>query len=54
MLLVDDSNLTPEFKAFLEEWAKDLGVTVEVLAGRILVAAIDGDHYIEKQPNYRP
>ena len=54
MIEVDDSLLTPEFRAYLEEWAEALGVSIEVLSGRILFAAIDGDQYIEKQPNYRP
>jgi len=26
MIEIDDSELTPEYKAFLEEWAKELGV----------------------------
>ena len=54
MLKVDDSKLKPEYRAFLKEWAKRLGVSVEVLLGRIIIAAIDGDQYIEKVPNYRP
>lgn len=54
MMEVDDSLLTPAFRAYLAVWATELDITVEVLAGRILAAAIDGDPYIEKQPNYRP
>jgi hypothetical protein len=54
MIEIDDSLLTPAFRAYLAEWARELGITVEVLAGRILAFAIDGDLYIEKQPNYRP
>ena len=54
MLEVDDSQLTPEQKAFLEEWAKRLNVTVEVLLARIVIATIDGHLYIEKIPDYCP
>jgi len=54
MLQLDDSQLKPEYVAFLQEWAKRLNVTVEVLIGRILAATIDGHLYIEKIPNYCP
>jgi hypothetical protein len=53
LLKVDESELTMEYKAFLEEWAKQLNVSVEVLLGRIVVAAIDGYLYIEKIPDYQ-
>ena len=36
--------------AFLREWAKNLGVSFEVLLHRILVAAIIGQLYVEKIP----
>ncbi len=50
MIEVDDSELTPEDHEFLQEWAAALRVTVAVLAGRILSAAIEGDQYVEKRP----
>lgn len=50
MIEVDDSELTPEEHEFLKVWAAALRVTVAVLAGRILSAAIDGDQYIEMRP----
>lgn len=54
MLDLDAPQLNPEYKAFLEDWAKALGVPVEVLIVRILVAAIDGHRYVEKIPDYHP
>jgi len=36
--------------AFLREWANNLGVSIEVLLKRILVAAIIGQLYAEKIP----
>jgi hypothetical protein len=35
---------------FLKEWANNLGVSLEVLLHRILVAAIIGQLYAEKIP----
>ena len=54
MLAVDESELTKEQIKFLQEWANALSVPVEVLLGRIVVAAIDGYLYIEKVPDYHP
>lgn len=54
MLDLDPLQLKPEYKAFLEEWAEALGVPVEVLIVRVLVAAIDGHRYVEKIPDYHP
>ena len=36
--------------AFLREWADRLGVSIEVLLKRILIAAIIGQLYAEKIP----
>jgi hypothetical protein len=36
--------------AFLREWANRLGVSIEVLLKRILIAAIIGQLYAEKIP----
>jgi hypothetical protein len=54
MIEVDDSQLTPEYQAFINEWAKALGVSVPVLLARIVVAAIDGQLYVEQIPDYCP
>jgi hypothetical protein len=54
MLKVDDSELRPECRAYLEEWASELSVSVEVLLSRIIVAAIDGFLYIENIPDHHP
>ena len=44
------SDLEPKDWAFLREWANRLGVSLEVLLHRILVAAIIGQLYVEKIP----
>lgn len=49
-IVIDDSTLTEEHIAFVEQWATDLEVPVPVLLGRILEGAIDGDVYIEQRP----
>jgi hypothetical protein len=36
--------------AFLREWANNLGVSIEVLLTRILIAAVIGQLYAEKIP----
>jgi hypothetical protein len=41
-------------RTFLDEWAKRVNISVEVLLGRIIVAAIDGQLYVEKIPDYCP
>lgn len=52
MLAVDDSELPPEYRVFLQEWAEALGVSVEVLLARVAVATIDGFLYTEKIPDH--
>jgi hypothetical protein len=54
MIEVDDSELTPKYQAFINEWANALGVPVPVLLARIIVAAVDGQLYVEKIPDYCP
>jgi hypothetical protein len=54
MLEVDDSELTPEYNAFLEEWATRLNVSVEVLMARIVIATIEDFLYTERIPDYCP
>jgi hypothetical protein len=44
------SNVTPDKWKFLRKWAKSLGVSLEELLRRILVAAILGQLYAEKIP----
>ena len=46
----DDSKLTSEYRAFLKEWADTLGVSLAELLGRILIAAVEGEQYVEKMP----
>jgi pyrroloquinoline quinone (PQQ) biosynthesis protein C len=54
MLQVDDSEFTQDHIEFLQEWAEALGVSVEVLLARIVLATSEGDQYVEKVPDYRP
>ena len=44
------SDIEPKDWAFLREWANNLGVTLEVLLKRILIAAVIGQLYAEKIP----
>jgi hypothetical protein len=44
------NDVQPRDWAFLREWANNLGVSIEVLLKRILVAAIIGQLYAEKIP----
>jgi hypothetical protein len=44
------SDLEPTDWAFLREWSNSLGVSLEVLLHRILVAAVIGQLYVEKIP----
>jgi hypothetical protein len=44
------SDIAPRDWTFLREWANNLGVTIEVLLKRILIAAIIGQLYAEKIP----
>lgn len=54
MLEVDDSDFTPGHIELLKEWADKLGISVEVLLGRIVVAACEGDKYVEQVPAWKP
>ena len=47
---IDDSTLSEEDLAFVEQWAGELEIPVPVLLGRILEGAIDGDVYVEHRP----
>jgi hypothetical protein len=44
------SELEPKDWAFLWKWSNRLGVSLEELLGRILIAAIKGQLYVEKIP----
>ena len=54
MFEVDDSDFTSDHRQYLEEWATNLGESVEVLLGRIVIATCEGDLYIENAPEDRP
>jgi len=44
------SDIEPRDWAFLREWADRLGVSIEILLKRILIAAVIGQLYAEKIP----
>ena len=44
------NDIQPRDWEFLREWANNLGVSIEVLLKRILVAAVIGQLYAEKIP----
>ena len=44
------SDIKPKDWAFLREWSDRLGVSIEVLLKRILIAAVIGQLYAEKIP----
>ena len=44
------SDLEPKDWAFVRDWSNRLGVSLEVLLHRILVAAVIGQLYVEKIP----
>ena len=44
------SDIEPKDWAFLREWANRLGVSIDVLLKRILIAAIIGQLYAETIP----
>ena len=54
MLELDDSDFTPDHREYLQEWANNLGVPLEVLLGRIVIATCEGDLYIENAPRGSP
>ena len=44
------NDIQPRDWEFLREWANNLGVSIEVLLKRILIAAVIGQLYAEKIP----
>jgi len=50
MIEVDDSKLTADHRNYVERWAAILGISVAELLGRILLAGIEGEVYVEQSP----
>jgi hypothetical protein len=44
------NDIQPREWEFLREWANNLGVSLEVLVKRMLIAAVEGQQYAEKIP----
>ncbi|HXQ34922.1 MAG TPA: hypothetical protein VN843_12990 [Anaerolineales bacterium] len=53
MLEVDHSDFTPDHIELLKEWADNLGISVEVLLARIVLATSEGEKYVENVPPWR-
>jgi hypothetical protein len=51
MIEVDDSKLAEDHRDYVERWARDLGISVPELLGRILLVGIEGEVYCEKSPS---
>lgn len=45
------SRLSPLHTKSLIRWAKILGISTDQLCLRIVAAALEGDRYVEKQPD---
>jgi hypothetical protein len=54
MIQVDDSDFTQDHLDYLNEWANAIGVSMEVLLARIILATCEGELYIENAPDLRP
>ena len=54
MLTVDESDFTPDHIELLTEWADNLGISVEVLLARIVIATSEGEKYVENVPAWKP
>lgn len=52
--VLDESLLNDDFKAFIEEWSKALGISISELLTRIIVGAVTGVKFTEKEPNWFP
>ena len=50
IVILTPNDLEPKDWAFLREWANNLGVSLEELLKRILIAAVIGQLYAEKIP----
>ena len=44
------NDITPRDWTFLKQWAEKLGLTIEALLKRILIAGIEGQLYAERIP----
>lgn len=49
-LAIKYKELEPKERSYLTRWARNLGITVNELLKRILLAAIVGSLYSEKEP----
>jgi len=54
MLAVDESAFTPDHIECLKEWADNLGISVEVLLARLVLATSEGEKYVENVPTWKP
>jgi hypothetical protein len=50
MIEVEDLHLTDQDRDFLQKWADLLKISVPELLGRIIVADLEGERYVEMMP----
>lgn len=51
---LDESLLNDDFKAFIDEWSNNLGISISELLTRIILGALTGVKFTDKEPNWFP
>ena len=51
---LDESQLFDDFRAYMEEWSNNLGVSISELLTRIVLCAARGERYTKGEPNWFP
>ena len=51
---LDESQLFDDFRAYIEEWSNNLGVSISELLTRIVLCAARGERYTKGEPNWVP
>jgi hypothetical protein len=51
---LDESQLFDDFRAYMEEWSNNLGVSISELLTRIVLCAARGERYTKGEPNWVP
>ena len=51
---LDESLLNDDFKAFIDEWSSNLGISISELLTRIILGALTGVKFTDKEPNWFP
>ena len=48
--MIFQKDIERKYRKFLETWAENLGITLDALLKRIVLAAISGEQYTENMP----